>query len=212
MNSTLTRIASGLMVVAVAVGGGVAVTTLAEAQTTGPAGQPPMPPHGPGPEGRGMPGGHMRDLERLKTSLRLNPSQVALWDRAEQQMKPPTDGHEQMKARRDRMAAMLDDPDFDPRKLAADLDSADAERRAKMTAMRDAWFAVYASLNPVQRGQAREFLRSRLGGRHGMHERMGEHGGERMDEHHGPMHGRDGAAGRPPMPPAPPSAPSTIQR
>ncbi len=194
MNSTLTRIASGLMVVAVAVGGGVAITTLAEAQTAAP-GQP-MPPHGPGSEGRGMPGGHMmREVERLKTSLKLSPSQAALWDRAQEQMKPPTDGREKMKARRDRMAAMLDDPDFDPRKLAADMDSADAERRAKMTAVRDAWFAVYASLNPVQRGQVREFLRSRLSQHHGMRERMGEWMGR--------MHGRDGEAGKPPMPPAP---------
>lgn len=201
MNSTLTRIASGLMVVAVAVGGGVAITTLAEAQTTAQA-QPPMSPHGPGPEGHGMPGGGhmMREVERLKTSLKLSPSQAALWDRAQQQMKPPADGRERMRAARDRMAAMLDDPDFDPRKLAADMDNADAERRARTTAVRDAWFAVYASLNPVQRGQVREFLRSRLSG-HGMREHMGERMGERMER----MHGRDGEPGKPtPGSPPPP--------
>lgn len=195
MNSTLTRIASGLMVVAMAVGGGVAVTTLAEAQTTAPGGPSTME-HGHWP-GRGMSGGPMmREVERLKTSLKLTPSQAALWDRAQDQMKPPADARERMKARRDRIAAMLDDPDFDPRKLAADMDSADAERRARMTAVRDAWFAVYASLNPVQRGQVREFLRSRMSWHHGMGERMREHRGEAMER----MHGHDGE-GRPPMPP-----------
>lgn len=197
MNSTLTRIASGLMVVAVAVGGGVAITTLAEAQTMAPG----QPPHRPGMEGRGGPGGHMmREVERLKTSLKLSPSQTALWDRAQEQMKPPTDEREKMKARRDRMAAMLDDPDFDPRKLAADMDGADAERRARMTAVRDAWFAVYASLNPVQRGQVREFLRSRLAERHGMRERMGE----RMERMHGRDGDRDERAGKPAAPGSPP--------
>lgn len=197
MNSTLTRIASGLMVVAIAVGGGVAITTLAEAQTTAPS----MPPHRPGMEGPGMPGGHMmREVERLKTSLKLSPSQAALWDRAQEQMKPPADAREKMKASRDRMAAMLDDPDFDPRKLAADMDGADAERRARMTAVRDAWFAVYASLNPVQRGQVREFLRSRLAERHGMRGHMGE----RMERMHGRDGDRDDKGGRPPMPNSPP--------
>ena len=198
MKTSMTRIASSLVVIAIAVGGGVAITTLAEAQTSA-SGQPPMPPHGP--EGRGMMGGHMmREVERLKTSLKLSPSQAALWDRAQEQMKPPTDMREKMKARRDRTAAMLDDPDFDPRKLAADMDSAEAERRARMTATRDAWFAVYASLNPVQRGEVREFLRSRMS-RHGM--------GDRLHERMEWMHGREGGPGRPPMPATPPGSTAT---
>ncbi len=128
------------------------------------------------------------ELERLKGSLRLTAGQAALWDKAEAQMQPSGDPREAMRARRDRTAAMLDDPNFDPRKLAAEMDSGDAERRARTTSVRDAWFAVYDSLNPVQRGQAREFLRSHLSHRHGMHgERMGE-----MQRHDGD---------RPPMPP-----------
>ena len=186
------RIASGLLVAALAAGASVTVVTLAEAQTM--AGQPPTPPpHGPGREDHGLPDGHMmREVERLKTSLRLTPSQVALWDRAQQQTKAPGDLHEQMTARHERMVAMLDDPDFDPRKLAADMDSADSDRRTRMTAVREAWFAVYASLNPAQRGQVREFLRARLSHRGG------------MPEHGGGPHGHDGDAGRsPPPPPAP---------
>lgn len=192
MNIISTPFASSLLVVAIAAGSGIALTTLADAQTTTAPAAAPMP-HPIGPEGHGSGGRHlMREVERLKTSLKLTPSQKALWDRAQEQMKPPADLREKMKARHDRMAAMLDDPDFDPRKLAADMDSAQAEHHARMTAMRDAWFAVYASLNPVQRGQAREFLRSRLAQRHGM--------GERIREHMGWMHKHDGEPGQPPVP------------
>jgi hypothetical protein len=101
-------------------------------------------------------------------------------------MKPPTDLREQMRARRDKMAAMLDDPNFDPRRLAADMDAAEAERSATMNSVRDAWIAVYESLNPVQRGQAREFLRSHL-----MHGESRMHGPMEW-HHHGPeMQGKD---------------------
>ncbi|MEO8938861.1 MAG: periplasmic heavy metal sensor [Burkholderiaceae bacterium] len=196
MKTLFNRFAPGLLALAIAAGGGVALTTFAQAQTAAPApaGAPPMPRHpSMWPDehgmwgGRGMHDGHMmRELERLKTSLKLNASQTALWDKAQEQMKPPTDTREKMMATRDRIAAMLDDPSFDPRKLAADMDSAQAERKAKMTAMRDAWFAVYDSLDPVQRGQAREFLRSNMAKRHGMGDR-GERGGrgEWMHRHDG---------------------------
>ena len=179
MNHSITRLAGGLLVASIAAGSVVAATSLAQAQTPPPStpAAPSMPPHHPpmgerghdDRDGPGMRGGHrmMREVERLKTSLRLNASQTALWDQAQGLMKPPADGREQMKSRRDRMAAMLDDPNFDPRKLAAEMDSADGERRAKMASVRDAWFAVYDSLNPVQRGQAREFLRSHLPRPHG---------------------------------------------
>ena len=200
MNLSITRIAGGLLVASIAAGGGIAVTSLAEAQTaptTAPA-APPTPPHHPpmgdwGHGDRGGPdlhGGHrmMREVERLKTSLKLDASQTALWDQAQGLMKPPTDRREQMKARRDRMAAMLDDPNFDPRRMAAEMDSAQNERRAKMASVRDAWFRVYDSLNPVQRGQAREFLRSHMSRPHG--------GG--MEGHGGWRHRPDGD-GKPPM-------------
>jgi periplasmic protein CpxP/Spy len=161
---------------------------------------PPSPPSVPNaapPAGRPMGGpmdhrdpmhgGHMmRELARLKTSLKLDANQTQLWDRAESMMKPSADLHEQMKARHDRMAAMLDDPNFDPKKLAADMDSTQAERAAKMKGMRDAWIAVYQGLNPVQRGQVREFLRSRMMKGPRMHGPMG-------GWHQDGMPGRDGA-------------------
>lgn len=121
---------------------------------------PHGPDHGPmrGPGGRHM----MRDVERLKTSLRLDPKQTALWERAADRMKVGAEGREQMKTRRDRMTALLDDPNFDPRKLVAEMDGQSAERDAQRKNMRDAWIDVYESLNPVQRGQVREFMRSHL--------------------------------------------------
>jgi Spy/CpxP family protein refolding chaperone len=200
MKNAMTRIATGLLVATLAAGSGIALTSLALAQTAAPT--PPMPPHHPGmggpggPEMRhGMGGGRhmMMEVERLKTSLKLNASQTALWDKAQGLMKPPTDLREQMRARRDRMAAMLDDPNFEPRKLASEMDAAESERRAKMTAVRDAWFAVYDSLNPVQRGQAREFLRSHMGHPHG--------GGGGMEGHMDWKHRPEGDAGKPPMAP-----------
>ena len=159
--------------------------------------RPPTPPMGPG--GPGMHGMHrmhsMHELERLKTSLRLDARQAGLWDRAVEQMKPPADMREQMKSRHERMTAMLDDPNFDPRKAAAEMDRMESERAAHKKTVRESWFAVYDSLNPVQRGQAREFLRSRLAHMGGMRERM--------------MHWRDHDEGRkgmaPPAPPAPPA-------
>ena len=126
---------------------------LLHAQTS-PSGPPspgalPAPPHGDGPHGamRGAmhgPGGMhgMRDAERLRTSLRLDARQTALWDRAVERMKPAADQREQAKARRDRMTAMLDDPGFDPRKLAADMDGQQAERDVQHKAVRDAWIEV----------------------------------------------------------------------
>jgi periplasmic protein CpxP/Spy len=193
------RFVPGLAATVVAITACLAVATVVEAQTPppkgGPDGRAPRAEmKGPGEHGPGM--HRMHELDRFKKSLALNPQQTALWDRAVAAMKPPANMFEQMKARRDKLSAMLDDPNFDPRRMAAEMDSADAERKAHMTSIRDAWFTVYDSLNPAQRGQVREFLRERMSGHHqggGMHER-----GEWM--HH---------EGHPPMPPMPPGSPMT---
>jgi len=141
---------------------------------------PPAPP-APGAPGASMqrPGQRWehpmhdrmeRELGRFKASLRLDARQSALWDQAAMQMKPRGDQREEMKAHHDQVTGMLDDPNFDPRKLAAMMDQDQARRMAEMKTKRDAWIAVYESLNPVQRGQVREFLRERMAGHH-------EHGG-----------------------------------
>ncbi len=187
----LRAIPAALVACALTLGTAVAQTT---PQPPAPqaAPQPPMPPHGMH-GGRGL---HMqRDLDRLKTSLKLDAKQTALWDRAVEATKPQGDWRERMKANRDRMEALIDDPNFDPRKAAAEMDRAEAERTARKKAVRESWFAVYDSLNPTQRGQAREFLRSRMSrGMHGMRDRMMMR-----------MHGPDGMRGAPPAPPAPPA-------
>lgn len=148
-----------------------------------PAPNAPPPDHMRGPHAMHAQG-PLRDLTRLKTSLRLDARQTALWDQAVGRMQPPANLREQMKVRREHVTAMLDDPAFDPRKLAAEMDADEAERTAMMKGTRDAWIAVYESLDPVQRGQVREFLRGRMmhgpgmrGPMHGHHP-MGEAGPE----------------------------------
>ena len=191
MNTISSRFKHGLVAGAFAASGCMALVSVSHAQT---ATQAPtsahsdmraptrpnahMDPSMQGMEGmremRGMDHMHMmHELARLKISLRLTPEQVALWGRAEQQMKPPADLREQMKSRHERMAGMLDDPNFDPRKLAVEMDSMQSERMARHKSMREAWFAVYDQLNPAQRGQVREFLRSRMARGERMHGRMG---------------------------------------
>ena len=181
------RMTRRLVAGAFAASSGLALTGISYAQTATQNAPAPMAPGmGGGHEMHGMHHMHMmHELTRLKTSLRLTPEQAALWDRAEQQIKPAADVREQRKARHDRMTAMLDDPNFDPRKLAAEMDSAQTERMAKHKSAREAWFAVYDKLNPAQRGQVREFFRSHMAR------------GERMREHRGRMHRHDAQPAQP---------------
>ncbi len=212
MKTRSLRLLPGLAAVVVATAASFGAATVVEAQTAPPT--PParpangMPGDGPGPHRPGMPDGPgmrggpemhghgmrmMRELDRLKTSLQLNGSQAAAWDKAVAAMKPSGDPRAEMKSHRDRLAAALDDPNFDPRKLAAETDRTETEHRARMSMIRDAWFSVYDTLNPVQRGQVREFLREKMT--------------------HGPMMGgrmewrQHGEPGRMPPPPAAGAAP-----
>lgn len=199
MNTIPSRMARALAAGALAASSCMALVSVSHAQTTAQSANPPpaaradtrAPMQADAQNGSGMRDEHgmhgmhhksmMHELGRLKTSLRLTPEQATLWDRAEQQMKPAGDMREQMKARHERMTAMLDDPNFDPRKLAGEMDSVQSERMARSKSMREAWFAVYDKLNPVQRGQVREFLRSRMS--------RGEHMRGRLGSMH---HGMDG--------------------
>lgn len=190
MKQASTRLSRGL--IAASLAAGVIATTATQAQSSTPtpatASRPQLDIDGaPGMRGRSA----MMELERLKSSLRLDGAQTALWDRARSLMNMPGGQRETMRGRRERLAAMLDDPAFDPRKLSAEMDGNESERRAGMTGMREAWFAVYDSLNPVQRGQAREFLRSHMRRLHG--------GGPDV----GHLHGRDREPDPRPGSPAP---------
>ena len=204
MNKISSRVTRGLTTGAFVLSGCMALAGLSQAQTATQAAlaapsdmRAPMAPNAR--MGGGMEGMHgmramcdarpmhmMHDMARLKTSLRLTPEQAALWARAEQQMKPAADLGEQMKAMHGRMAAMLDDPNFDPRKLAAEMDSMQSARMARHKSMREAWFAVYDKLDPVQRGQVREFLRSHMARAEPMRSHMGAmHGGMHGDQDRG---------------------------
>ncbi len=195
MKAAASRIPSrffpGIAAFAVAAVTCFAAATVVDAQTP-PRGGEMRDGHGAGMGEHGPGMREMHELDRLRTSLQLTPQQSALWDRAAAAMKPDGNPHEEMKARHDRMLAMLADPNFNPRAMAAETDRMDDERKAKMRTVRDAWFAVYDSLNPAQRGQVREFLRERMT----KHEH-GMHGGEWMH--------RDEQPGRPPMPPNAPA-------
>jgi protein CpxP len=210
MKTIPSRFVPGLAAVAIAASACLAVATVVQAQTpppprSAPADGRPMPPKPPGGPmmehgGRGM---HMmREMGQFKAALQLNAQQSALWDKAVAGMKPPANMREQMKARHDRMTAMLNDPNFDPRKMAAEMDSVAAERKGRMASIREGWFALYDSLNPMQRGQVREFLREKMA--HGHHGHRGMHGKGGMHDRMEWMQHRDGQ-GQPPMPAAPSS-------
>ncbi len=143
-----------------------AQTSTATAAPSAPT-APAAPPARAHPRGGPWDGMHHRDhmareLARLRTSLRLDDKQGALWDQAVGRMQPPADARERMKAHHDRLTAMLDDPNFDPKKLAAEMDREEARRTSEMKGARDAWIAVYESLDPVQRGRVREYLRGHM--------------------------------------------------
>ncbi len=186
------------------------VTAVAFAQSA------PTPPTGPHPARPGMEHGMQHpdmdhehggffmphQLAGLKTSLHLTPQQTALWDKAEKAMTPPPDARakmeEMMKAHHAQALAALADPKFDPRKFAAEQekqrDEMQAQRKARMNTIQEAWFTVYDSLDAGQRGQVREFLRTRFEMRakawhhHGERDGMkGEHG-DRKDEHASSSH------------------------
>jgi Spy/CpxP family protein refolding chaperone len=208
MKTIPSRFAPGLAAVAIAASACLAVATVVQAQTPPPPRSasadarpmPARPPGGPMMEHEGGHGMHMmREMGQFKAALQLNAQQSALWDKAVANMKPPADMREQMKARHERMTAMLNDPNFDPRKMAAEMDSVAAERKARMSSIREGWFAFYDSLNPMQRGQVREFLREKMmRGHHGHHGRGDMRGRMEWMQH------RD-SQGQPPMPPAPSS-------
>jgi protein CpxP len=209
MKTIPSRFVPGLVAVAIAASACLAVATVVQAQTPpqprgGPADARPMPPKPPG--GPMVDGGErgmhmMREMGQFKAALQLNAQQSALWDKAVAGMKPLADMREQMKARHDRMTAMLNDPNFDPRKMAAEMDSVAAERKARMTSIREGWFALYDSLNPMQRGQVREFLREKMA--HGHRGHRGMHGSGDMHGRMDWMQHRDGQ-GQPSMPPGSP--------
>lgn len=134
-------------------------------------------------QNRGGEHGPQRAMEWFKTRLKLTSSQAALWDRAVSTMHPPADARERARQSHEQYLAALMDPSFDPRKWLAQEDQTRAEREAHMKESRNAWLAVWDSLDAAQRTQVREFLFKRA-------EHRG-HGG--WAHHEGHAWGNEGA-------------------
>jgi hypothetical protein len=137
-------------------------------------------------------------LKHMSDELMLTPQQQQLAQVALQKEEPSKEAREAMRKHHEAHLVALMDPNFDPRKLAAEEDQEHAAMEAQHKDARNAWFALWDSLNADQRVKARLMLLKMAEhehGHHGMHGGYGEHGG---------MHGGpDGAHGG--MPPPPPN-------
>jgi len=149
-----------------------------------PAGQPGMPMHHDFMQMR---------LKHMSDELALTPQQQQLAEAALQKEHPSKEAMEAMRKRHEAHLVALMDPNFDPRKLAAEEDQEHAAMEAQHKDARNAWFALWDTLNPDQRVKARLMLLKMAEHEHGHHHGM--HGDE------GPHGGPDGAHGGIPPPP-----------
>ena len=134
---------------------------------------------GAGPEGMGP----MRGFERLHRELDLNPQQEELWKKAQAAQR---EAFRAMRAKgeetRAKLRAEIDKPDADLKQFAQLRDQLGAQMRAQMETTRnqarEAWFAVYDTLDSVQKEKVRVAIRDGM-------ERMGRHhrGGPRAEMH-----------------------------
>lgn len=117
-----------------------------------------------------------RQLARLHHELKLDAQQEALWQAAEQGMREARKGlGERLREEHRQTRAALAAPDADLRAVLARLDEQRAERDKLRLADRERWLALYDSLNPTQKEQARNFLRQQLE----RHDARGERAGAR---------------------------------
>jgi len=136
-------------------------------------------PGGKGPEGMGA----MRGLERLHKDLNLNAQQEELWKKAQAAQR---DAFRSIRAKgeetRAKLRVEIDKPGADLKQFAQLRDELGAQMRAQMEAtrkqVREAWFAVYDTLDPGQREKVRVAIRDGM-------DRMGRHhrGGPRGEMH-----------------------------
>jgi len=135
-----------------------------------------------GPEEMGpMPG-----LERLHKELNLNSQQEELWNRAQAAQR---EAHRSMRAQgeetRAKLRAEIDKPGADLKQFAQLRDQLGAQMRAQMEAtqkqVREAWFAVYDTLDAGQREKVRVAIRDGMD----RMDRMGRHRGGPRSEMHG---------------------------
>ena len=129
-------------------------------------------PGGRGPEGMGP----MHGLERLHKELNLNAQQEELWKKARSAQR---EAHRSMRAQgeetRAKLRTEIDKPGADLKQFAELRDQLGAQMRAQMEAtqkhVREAWFAVYDTLDSGQKEKVRVAIRDgmdRMGhmGRH----------------------------------------------
>ena len=139
-------------------------------------------PGGAGPEGMGP----MRDLDRLHKELNLNAQQEELWKKAEAAQR---ELFRSVRAKREETRAKLrveiDKPGADLKQFTQLRDELGAQMRAQMEAtqkqVREAWFAVYDTLDSVQKEKVRVAIRDGMD----RMSRMGRH----RDGPRGEMHG-----------------------
>ena len=139
-------------------------------------------PGGNAPEGMGP----MRGLERLHKQLNLNSQQEELWKKAQAAQR---DAFRSMRAKgeetRAKLRVEIDKPGADLKQFAQLRDQLGAQMHAQMEAthkqVREAWFAVYDTLDSGQKEKVRVAIRDgmdRMG-------HMGRHRGGPRGEQHG---------------------------
>ena len=136
-------------------------------------------PGGADPEGMGP----MRGLERLHKELNLNAQQEELWKKAQGLQR---EAFRAMRAKgeetRAKLRVEIDKPGADLKQFAQLREQLGAQMRAQMEAarkqVREAWFAVYDTLDSAQKEKIRVAIRDGM-------DRMGRHqrGGPRGEMH-----------------------------
>ena len=135
-------------------------------------------PGGAGPEGLGP----MRGLDRLHKELNLNAQQEELWKNAQAAQR---EASRSMRAKgeetRAKLRVEIDKPGADLKQFAQLRDELGAQMRAQMEAtrkqVREAWFAVYDTLDSAQREKVRVAIRD------GMDRTGRQRGGPRGEMH-----------------------------
>src|SRR6267143_3438495 len=127
--------------------------------------------------------GPMRGLERLHKDLNLNAQQEELWKKAHSLQR---EAFRSMRAKgeetRAKLRVEIDKPGADLKQFAQLRDELGARMRAQMEAarkqVREAWFAVYDTLDSAQKEKVRVAIRDGM-------DRMGRHRGGPRGEMHG---------------------------
>ena len=134
------------------------------------------------PEGMGP----MRGFERLHKELNLNPQQEESWKKAQAAQR---EAFRAMRAKgeetRAKLRVEIDKPGADLKQFAQLREQLGAQMRVQMEAarkqMREAWFAVYDTLDSAQKEKVRVAIRDGMD----RMSRMGRHRGGPRSEMHG---------------------------